>query len=61
MKTLTNNTGSKKVNIITDNGYDTPIFRAFYVQVYNGEEQVLDSKSYSSIKMAEKWGNKKLN
>ena len=61
MKTLSNKTESKKVNIITDNGYDTPIFRAMYVQVYNGQEQVLDSKSYKSLKMAEKWANKKLN
>jgi len=32
-----------------------------YVQIYNGQEQVLDSKSYKSLKMAEKWAKKKLN
>lgn len=60
MTTLSNPTGSKKVNITTDNGYDTPIFRAMYVQVYNGEEQLLDSKFYKSLNMAIKWGNNKL-
>jgi hypothetical protein len=58
MKTISNTTGSKKVNISTDG---TGIVRAFYVQVYNGQEQVLDSKSYKSLKMAEKWANKQLN
>ena len=58
MKTISNTTGSKKVNISTD---VTGIVRAFYVQVYNGQEQVLDSKSYKSLKMAEKWANKQLN
>ena len=61
MKTLQNETGTKKVNIITDNGYETPTYRAMYVQVYKGEEQVLDSKDYNSLKMAERWANKKLN
>ena len=58
MTTLSNTTGSKKVNLITDG---TGMTRAMYVQVYNGQEQVLDSKSYKSFKMAEKWGNKQLN
>tara|TARA_R110000803_G_scaffold2403_1_gene8136 strand:+ start:249 stop:434 length:186 start_codon:yes stop_codon:yes gene_type:complete len=61
MTTLHNNTGTKLVRILTDTGYAKPVYRAFYVQVYNGEEQVLDSKDYASIKMAEKWANKKLN
>lgn len=56
-KTFSNKTGSKKVNLITD---ATGMIRAMYVQVYNGQEQVLDSKSYSSIKMAEKWAKSKL-
>jgi|TARA_R110000744_G_scaffold148016_1_gene261088 hypothetical protein len=58
MITLSNTTGSKKVNLITD---ATGTVRAMYVQVYNGQEQVLDSKSYKSFKMAEKWANKQLN
>ena len=58
MTTLKNATGTKAVNILTD---ATGTVRAMYVQIYNGEQQVLDSKSYSSFKMAEKWANKKLN
>jgi len=58
MTTFTNTSGSKRVNLITD---ASGMIRAMYVQVYNGHEQVLDSKSYKSIKMAEKWANKKLN
>jgi hypothetical protein len=58
MTTLSNTTGSKKVNLITD---ATGTVRAMYVQVYNGQEQVLDSRDYKSFKMAEKWANKQLN
>jgi len=47
--------GTKEVNIVTDNGFNTPIFRCFYVQLYNGEYQVLDSKDYTTFKRAEKW------
>jgi hypothetical protein len=55
MTTLKNTTGSKAVNISTDgNGY----VRAAYVQIYKGEEQVLDFKTFASIKNAEKWANK---
>jgi len=59
--TISNSTDSKRVNIITDNGYGDSIFRAFFVQVYKGEEQVLDTKEYKSLKMAQKWAAKKLN
>jgi len=58
MTTLRNATGKKAVNISTDS---TGMVRAMYVQIYNGQEQVLDSKSYKSLKMAEKWAKKKLN
>tara|TARA_B110000046_G_scaffold183642_1_gene220191 strand:+ start:1047 stop:1223 length:177 start_codon:yes stop_codon:yes gene_type:complete len=58
MTTLSNTTGSKKVNLITD---ATGTIRAMYVQVYNGQEQVLDSRDYKSFKMAEKWAKKQLN
>ena len=55
MTTLKNTTGSKAVNISTDaNGY----VRAAYVQIYQGEEHVLDFKTFASIKNAEKWANK---
>lgn len=58
MTTLTNTTGSKAVNISTDSqGY----VRAFYIQIYNGTEQVLESKTYSTIKRAESWAKKMLN
>lgn len=55
MTTFTNTTGSKAVNITTD---ATGNVRAMYVQVYNGEQQVLHSKTFSTIKNAEKWANK---
>lgn len=55
MTTITNQKGSKAVNITTD---ATGIVRAMYVQNYNGEQQVLQSKSFSSIKNAEKWATK---
>lgn len=58
MTILKNTKGTKAVNILIDS---TGMVRAFYVQIYNGQEQVLDSKSYKSFKMAEKWGNKQLN
>jgi hypothetical protein len=58
MTTVTNTTGSKAVNITTD---AQGIVRAMYVQVYNGEQQVLQSKEFASVKNAEKWANKILN
>jgi len=58
MTTLRNEMGTKAVNIITDG---SGIVRAFYVQIYKGQEQVLDSKDYSTIKRAEKWAKLKLN
>lgn len=57
MEKLINTTGTKGVNISTD---ATGIVRAFYVQIYNGEEQILEAKSYKSMKAAKKWANKKL-
>lgn len=58
MTTITNQAGSKAVNIIERNdlGY-TSIF-AQYVQIYEGEQQVLQSKSFSSKPAAERWANK---
>ena len=58
MTTLTNRTGSKEVRIMTD---ATGSIHAMYCQIYNGEAQVLQAKSFASVKNAEKWGNKILN
>ena len=58
MATIKNTTGTKAVNISTD---ATGKVRAMYVQIYNGHEQVLESKSYSTEKRALKWAESKLN
>ena len=58
MTTITNTTGTKAVNISTD---ATGTIRAMYVQIYNGEQQVLQAKSFSSVRNAEKWANKIIN
>jgi hypothetical protein len=58
MKTLTNRSGSKAVKISKDS---TGKFRAFYVQFFQGMDQVLLAKDFSSIKNAEKWAAKILN
>jgi hypothetical protein len=58
MKTLTNTSGSKAVKISKD---ATGKFRAFYVQFFQGMDQVLLAKDFSSIKNAEKWAAKILN
>jgi len=57
MTTLKNTKGTKAVNIIND---ATGRFRAMYVQIYNGHEQVLNSKDYATFKSAEKWAKSKL-
>ena len=54
MTTIKNIKGTKAVKISTD-GSGT--FRAMYVQIYNGEEQVLQSKSFTTEKRAAIWGN----
>ena len=58
MTTIKNNTGTKAVNISTD---ATGTVNAMYVQIYNGQEQVLQSKSYRTMNAAIKWANKILN
>jgi len=58
MTTITNNTGTKAVNITVD---ATKNVRAMYVQIYNGAQQVLQTKTFSSVKNAEKWASKILN
>lgn len=58
MTTIKNTTGSKAVNITKD---ATGTYRAMYVQIYQQEQQVLNSKDFKSLKTAEKWANKILN
>ena len=58
MTTIKNNTGTKAVNISTD---AAGTVNAMYVQIYKGQEQVLQSKSYRTMNAAIKWANKILN
>ena len=58
MISITNLTGSKAVNISTDS---TGKIRAVYVQVYNGDQQVIEFKTFSTKGRAEKWANSILN
>jgi hypothetical protein len=57
MTTLINQTGSKAVNI----KQNMTSFIAMYVQIYAGQEQVLESKDFSTFKKAFKWAETKLN
>ena len=57
MTTIKNETGTKAVNI-KSNGMGS--FIALYVQIYNNEEQVLETKTYKSVKSCDKWANKML-
>lgn len=57
MITFINETGTKKVKIITD---ATGTIMAMFIQIYNFKEQVLETKIYKSIKFAKKWAMKKL-
>jgi len=57
MTTITNTTGTKAVNIINN---EAKSFICMYVQIYNGQEQVLESKTYSSINASKKWATNKL-
>ncbi len=58
MTTITNTTGSKAVNITTD---ATGNVRAMYVQNYNGSQQVLQSKTFTTVKNATTWAKRILN
>jgi hypothetical protein len=55
MTLISNTTGTKAVNITTD---ATGNIRAMYVQIYQGEQQVLQAKTFSNKTRAEKWANK---
>jgi hypothetical protein len=57
MTTLQNTSGSKAVNITTD---ATGTVIAMYIQNYNSHQQVLQSKTFSNIKNAERWAKKTL-
>jgi|688.fasta_scaffold1891525_1 hypothetical protein len=56
MTIIKNNTGTKAVNIKAN----MSSFIAMYVQIYQGEQQVLQSKDFSSLKKATKWAESKL-
>ena len=58
MTTLKNTTGSKLVNITNPSPMT---FIAMYAQVYNGEQDVLQSKTFTTLKGATKWANNILN
>lgn len=55
MTTIKNTTGSKAVNITKDANGNV---RAMYVQIYNGEQQLLEAKTFATTKNAEKWANR---
>ena len=57
MKTITNTSGSKAVNIVNQ----APMtFVASYVQIYNGEQDVLQTKIFTTFKGATTWAKKVL-
>jgi hypothetical protein len=58
MKTFKNQSGSKMVRYSYD--YESKVFRAFYLDVYNNEEQLLKYKSFKSENNASKWAAKML-
>ena len=57
MTTLKNQSGSKAVNIKSNLGS----FIAMYVQIYNCEQQVLETKYFATEKRAIKWSESKIN
>ena len=57
MTTIKNTTGSKAVKV----SKNIDRFIAMYVQIYNGTEQVLESKSFATEKRALTWANLQIN
>lgn len=57
MTTISNSTKSKSVRITADG---QGAVHAAYFQTYNGEEQVLQFKTFANIKNAEHWAAKVL-
>jgi hypothetical protein len=58
MTTITNTTGTKAVNVYQNHDGN---FRALYVQIYKGDQQVLQVKEFKRKTSAQKWANKILN
>ena len=57
MTTITNTSGSKAVNIVNQ----APMtFVASYVQIYKGEQNVLQTKIFTTLKGATTWAKKVL-
>jgi hypothetical protein len=56
--TIFNQTKSKAVYIRTENSGQV---RASFVQIYNGEQSLIQMKSFVSIQSATKWANKIIN
>jgi hypothetical protein len=55
MTTITNTTGTKAVNIVNQ----APMsFVASYVQIYNGEQDVLQTKFFTTLKGATTWAKR---
>lgn len=58
MKFFKNQSGSKMVKVAYD--YEMRVYRCFYVQVYQGEQQVLAVKDFKSENNVQKWAVKML-
>jgi hypothetical protein len=56
--TIFNQTKSKAVYIRTENSGQV---RAWFVQIYNGEQSLIQMKSFVSIQNATKWAAKIIN
>ena len=57
MTTIKSTSGKKAVNISDNNG----TVNAMYIQFSDRDEQVLESKTFKSVKSAEKWAKRILN
>lgn len=58
MTTITTTTGTEAVNVYQKHDGN---FRALYVQIYNGDQQVLQVKEFKTKTSALKWAYKILN
>lgn len=59
MKRITNSKGNKAV-VLRQDASKTRVY-AFYVQIFEDEEQVLIAKDFANYKNAEKWAAKIIN
>jgi len=55
MTTYNNTSGSKSVKISVD---ALGMVRVFYIQNYNGEQQVLQAKTFKTFRSAERYAKK---